>query len=213
MSPLCAAGTQVGQRRRQRARMVSITVGSGMLQSPPAARRLRAEHLPSGRTRSAGGRSPRSPAARAGSIALKATRAAARPPESPELIGPGTWSLISEKSTTILARRATSTLTLMRHCRVGRGRRCRGSFPPRRRRPGCCATASRVSALGRVPDGRSQAARSPCRSARRAPEAARAELAGGDLGAQVAQRRLGEAHVVVDDLLGAVVAACRRRRS
>ncbi len=44
MSPLCAAGTSCGTAGASAFRMVSITVGSAMLQRPSAAGGLRAQH-------------------------------------------------------------------------------------------------------------------------------------------------------------------------
>ena len=49
MSPLCAAGMRSGSAGASALRMVSITVGSGMLQSPIAAGHLALRILPSGK--------------------------------------------------------------------------------------------------------------------------------------------------------------------
>ena len=81
MSPLCAAGMRSGSAGASALRMVSITVGSGMLQSPIAAGHLALRILPSGRM-SSSGRKPPSFTGASGCVRfLNATRAAASPPE------------------------------------------------------------------------------------------------------------------------------------
>ena len=113
MSPLCAAGTRCGTAGASAFRMVSITVGSAMLQSPSADGGLAESIVPSGSTTSSGRKQP-SLTSRSGEVsALNATRAPAMPPPRPELSGPGTCGFISEKSTVICEPR-TRTLTLMR---------------------------------------------------------------------------------------------------
>ena len=96
MSPLCAAGTTSGSAGASAFRMVSITVGSATLHRPIAAGGRALTIVPSGLTTSSARKQP-SLTSRSGEVsALNATRAAAMPPERPELSGPGVCGFISE---------------------------------------------------------------------------------------------------------------------
>ena len=81
MSPLCAAGMRSGNAGASALRMVSITVGSGMLHRPSAAGHLALRILPSGRMSSSARKQPSFTGASPWVRFLNATRAAASPPE------------------------------------------------------------------------------------------------------------------------------------
>src|ERR1700675_300660 len=101
MSPLWPAATLSGKAGANALRMRSITVGKVRLQLPTGAGGVALKIFPDGMTTFSGRKQPSSIGEKGLTRHLKATRAAATAPDSPELIEPGTWSLISEKSMVI----------------------------------------------------------------------------------------------------------------
>src|SRR4030095_5849969 len=111
MSPLCPAATLSGIAGANARRIRSITVGSVRLQLPTGAGGVALRIFPGGMMIFKGRKQPSSIGEDGATSDLKATRAAATAPDSPELIEPGTWSLISEKSM-VISVPVTSTPTL-----------------------------------------------------------------------------------------------------
>ena len=113
MSPLWAAGIILGKAGASALRIVSMVVGSAMLHRPMAVPGLALTMVPSGIFTSRARKQP-SLTSRSGEvIALKATRAAAMPPDLPEFKGEWVCGFISEKSTPMVDP-LISTVTLMR---------------------------------------------------------------------------------------------------
>ena len=113
MSPLCAAGIMCGSAGARAFKIVSMVVGSAMLHRPSAAGGRALSIVPSGKMTSSARKQP-SLTSRSGEVsALKATRAAAMPPERPELMGLFVCGFISEKSIAMVEP-STFTVTLMR---------------------------------------------------------------------------------------------------
>src|SRR5688572_30953238 len=87
-----------------------MTVGNVRLQLPAGAGGVALRIFPSGMTIFNGRKQPSSIGENGATKDLNATRAAATAPDSPELIEPGTCSLISEKSM-VISPPATTTFT------------------------------------------------------------------------------------------------------
>src|SRR5690242_14607676 len=110
MSPLCPAATLSGMAGANARRIKSITVGNVRLQLPTGAGGVALSIFPCGIITFSGRKQPSSIGEYGATSDLNATRAAATAPDSPELIDPGTCSLISEKSM-VISLRDTSILT------------------------------------------------------------------------------------------------------
>ena len=102
MSPLWAAGMTWGSAGANAFKIVSMVVGSAMLQRPMAAPALALTMVPSGMITSSARKQPSCTSSSGEVIALKATRAAAMPPDLPELSGEWVCGFISEKSTVMV---------------------------------------------------------------------------------------------------------------
>src|SRR2546426_3824897 len=98
MSPLWPAATLAGISGANALRIRSTTVGSVRLQSPTGAGGVALSILPVGITTFNARKQPSSMGEKGLTKDLKATRAAATAPDSPELIESFTWLLIPEKS-------------------------------------------------------------------------------------------------------------------
>src|SRR5918999_5071675 len=110
MSPLCPAATLAGIAGAKALSIKSITVGKVRLQFPTGAGGVALRILPLGMIILNGRKQPSSIGENGATSDLKATRAAATAPDAPELIEPGTCSLISEKSM-VISPSAMATLT------------------------------------------------------------------------------------------------------
>src|ERR1043166_4266212 len=111
MSPLWPAAILSGKAGASALKMRSITVGSVRLQLPTGAGGVALKIFPGGMTTFSARKQPSSIGEKGLTRHLKATRAAATAPDSPELIEPGTWPLISEKSM-VISSLSTITFTL-----------------------------------------------------------------------------------------------------
>src|SRR5918995_1049233 len=111
MSPLWPAATLSGKAAASARKIRSTTVGKVRLQLPTGAGGVALKIFPAGMIIFKGRKQPSSIGENGLTNDLNATRAAATAPDSPALIEPGTWPLISEKSMVISVLQ-TSTLTL-----------------------------------------------------------------------------------------------------